>query len=122
MSFTLTQKAVEQLRRDHLRLSYQVRNLSVRVQESARASGVSSGCYLGKTTSEVTAFSSSTPGSGTAAIYYRDTGTGNATRRMADGGELTVYNVGNSAIAEDTWCIFSRDGFGAWWVVLVPCE
>jgi hypothetical protein len=120
--FTLTEKAVEQLRRDHLRLSYQVRNLSVQVQASSHAVGISSGCYLGKTTSEITAFSASAPGSGTAAIYYRNTTDGNATRKMADGGEIRVYNVGNSAIPQDTFCIFSKDGFGTWWVVVVPCE
>lgn len=120
-AITLTEKGLQQLRRDHHRLSYQVRDLSVQLGAQVNsAPATAPGLYAGKTTTAVTALSGNVPGTGTAAIYYRDTGTTNLTQREADGGETTVYNIG-SAVDSGKFALFARDGFGDWWLVVVPC-
>ena len=70
---TLSRASIAKLAADHERLSHMVRNLHARLAEfsSTPAAGVT--FYPGKTTSEITALSSSTPGSGTADIYARNT-------------------------------------------------
>ena len=117
--YTLSRSSIAKLAADHERLQHMVRNLQARLQEvtSSPAAGVT--MYPGKTYSEITALSSSTPGTGTADIYARDTGTGELSQVGSE--SETIYNVGGSVEAGQ-WCVCSRDAYGDWWLVVVPFE
>ena len=117
--YTLSRDSIEKLAADHERLSHMVKNLQARLNavQHTPAAGVS--LYPGKTTSDVTAFNSSTPGTGTAAIYTRRTDTNNL--EAVGDEEQTVYNVGG-LVESGNWCLFARDAWGDWWLVVVPCE
>ena len=117
--YTLSRASIAKLAADHERRSHMVRNLQARLAEfsSTPAAGVT--FYPGKTTSEITALSSSTPGSGTADIYARNTSS-NTLAQVGSESE-TIYNIGGT-IESGEWCLFNRDAYGDWWVVVVPCE
>lgn len=117
--YTLSRASIAKLAADHERLSHLVRNLQSRVSllRSEPAAGVT--MMPGKTSTEVTALAASVPGTGTADIYTRDTGTGDLTQVGSQ--SETVYNLGG-LVGSGEWCLFSRDAFGDWWLVVVPCE
>ena len=119
--YTLTAQAVQRLQRDHLRLSYQIRDLTVQIQNRNRsAPAMQPIMFAGKTKTAISAMAANVPGTGTATIYYRDTATTNLTQRVAAGGDYDVYNLGD-AIEAAEFCLFARDGYGDWWVIVVPC-
>lgn len=117
--YTLSRDSIEKIAADHRRLSHMVRNLQARLDEfgSYPAAGVT--LFPGKTSSEVTALSSSTPGTGTADIYARNTGTDELSQVGSE--SETVFNIGG-LVASGQWCLFARDAYGDWWLVVVPCE
>lgn len=120
--YTFDQQSVKKLQRDHQRLAYQVRNLTEQMTATRQRPVMAPQLYAGKTTSIVSALSSSTPGSGTAKLYNRNGDTGDLQRVSPAGNSaVTVYNIGGQ-VADDTYCIFGRDAWGTWWLLVVPCE
>ena len=117
--YTLSRSSIEKLAADHERLQHLVRNLQSRLHEFTLSAADGVKMYPGKTSSEITALNYSVPGTGTADIYARDTGTGELSQVGSE--SETIYNVGGS-VESNQWCLFSRDAYGDWWLVVVPCE
>ena len=118
-AYTFDHESVKKLQRDHQRLSYQVRNLHEQLTAQRKSAAAAPQLYCGKTTSTVTALSSSTPGSGTAKIYNINGATGDL--QQVTPSSVTVHNIGGQ-VADDTYAIFGRDAWGTWWLLVVPCE
>jgi len=117
--WTLSRKSLEKIAADHDRISHLVRNLQARFYEATAVQGAPVAMYPAQTSSAVTALDSDAPGKGTANVYRRNTSTGD----LGSVGELqvTVYNIGG-AVESGKYCLVSRDAWGDWWLVVVPCE
>ena len=121
-AYTFDEQRVKKLQRDHQRLAYQVRNLHEQLTAQRKSAAAAPQLYCGKTTSTVTALSSSTPGTGTAKIYNVNGATGDL-QQISPAGDssITVHNIGGQ-VDNDTYAIFGRDAWGTWWLLVVPCE
>lgn len=117
--FQFDERSVKQLQRDHQRLAYQVRNLHEQLTAQRQRVAAAPQLYCGKTTSIISALSSSTPGSGTARVYNVSGDTGEL--QQVTPSSVTVHNIGGQ-VADDTYAIFGRDAWGTWWLLVVPCE
>jgi len=118
-AYTFDEQSVKKLQRDHQRLAYQVRNLHEQLTAQQQRVAAAPQLYCGKTTSTVTALSSSTPGTGTAKIYNVNGATGDL--QQVTPSSVTVHNIGGQ-VDNDTYAIFGRDAWGTWWLLVVPCE
>ena len=118
-AYTFDEQSVKKLQRDHQRLAYQVRNLHEQLTAQRKSAAAAPQLYCGKTTSTVTALSSSTPGTGTAKIYNVNGATGDL--QQVTPSSVTVHNIGGQ-VDNDTYAIFGRDAWGTWWLLVVPCE
>ena len=118
-AYTFDEQSVKKLQRDHQRLAYQVRNLHEQLTAQRQRVAAAPQLYCGKTTSIISALSSSTPGSGTAKIYQISGSTGDL--QQVTPSSVTVHNIGG-LVADDTYAIFGRDAWGTWWLLVVPCE
>ena len=117
--FQFDERSVKQLQRDHQRLAYQVRNLHEQLTAQRQRVAAAPQLYCGKTTSIISALSSSTPGSGTARVYNVSGDAGEL--QQVTPSSVTVHNIGGQ-VADDTYAIFGRDAWGTWWLLVVPCE
>ena len=121
-AYTFDHESVKKLQRDHQRLAYQVRNLHEQLTAQRQRVVAAPQLYCGKTTSIISALSSSTPGSGTAKIYNLNGATGDL-QQISPAGDssITVHNIGGQG-DNDTYAVFGRDAWGTWWLLVVPCE
>ena len=74
--------------------------------------------FIAKTTSEITALSGSTAGTGTVDIYERRS---SDDELIAIGPEQTVFNCVATSIATDSWVMIQQDAGGDWWVTVEDC-
>lgn len=77
-------------------------------------------CFLGYFPSGCTALSGSTPGTGTANLYRRNTSDGTLEALLLTDGETantrTVYNASGTAVSSSAYSPVWRDKLGTWWV------
>lgn len=70
---------------------------------------------LAKTTSSITARSGTTPGSGTATVWERNSSVVAAVE-FTDLVDMTIYNASTSAVSSGSYVLIYRDRQGQWWV------
>lgn len=111
--FLISEKDVHRIakvvRRDERRL----RNDSVRRRRNTSPSTFHSA--LAKTTSTISARSGTTPGSGTATVWERDSSVVAAVE-FTDLVDMTIYNASTSTVASGSYILIHRDRAGQWWV------
>ena len=75
--------------------------------------------FVGIASSQITARSGTTPGSGTVTLYYRDRDTNTLT--AVGNSDVTAYNVSQSAVANAAYVTVLQDNYGDYWVILEDC-
>lgn len=112
LGYTLSEDAMRRVAATVIRDERRLRN-----GPSRRRRNTSPGTFhsaLAKTTSSITARSGTTPGSGTATVWERDSSVVAAVT-FTDLVGMTIYNPSTAVIATATYIIVTRDRNGDWW-------
>lgn len=113
LGYTLSEDAMRRVAATVIRDERRLRN-----GPSRRRRNTSPGTFhsaLAKTTSTITARSGTTPGSGTATVWERDSSVVAAVE-FTDLVDMTIYNASTSAVSSGSYVLIHRDREGQWWV------